>query len=227
MGTTQGHLWTEATCTAPKTCQRCGEKQGAALEHRWIDATYEAPKTCSTCGVTEGNVLVKTWVYINELDYIAHDGKVWTMSREQPNFNADQDITDAKAHANESKPGHVTGPVFDHLGKAYIYGLSVDGVNYKTYDVTYYLGGEYDTFSGYISMTPDVQYDEATKTGKYFEVYGDGSLLYVSPTMTMYCRSALTFSVDVSGVTLLTIRYPKTTGPSRMATIFDGKLSVD
>ena len=29
-----------------------------ALGHVWTDATFEAPKTCSTCGATEGNALV-------------------------------------------------------------------------------------------------------------------------------------------------------------------------
>ena len=27
------HSWTEATCTAPKTCDSCGETEGDVLEH--------------------------------------------------------------------------------------------------------------------------------------------------------------------------------------------------
>ena len=93
--------------------------------------------------------------------------------------------------------------------------------------MTYYLGGEYDTFSCYISMTPDVRNNEHADQGKYFVVYGDGKELKKSDVMKKECQSALFFAVDVSGVEYLTIQYPKTSGPSRMATIFDGKLSVD
>ena len=226
-GSALGHQWKEATCSAPRTCQRCGVTVGSALGHQWKEATYEAPRTCAVCGVTEGGVLARKWVYINELNYFAHNGKVWTMSKEAPSFDADPDFSDIKAHQNESKPGHITGPVYDHLGNYYTYGLSVDGVDYEAYDVTYYVGGEYDTFSGYISMTPDVRNDEHADQGKYFEVYGDGKRLYVSPIMTKYRNSALSFTVNISGVKQLTIRYPMTSGPSRMATIFDGKLSAD
>lgn len=46
--------WTPATCTAPKTCNACGETEGEALGHDWAEATCTSPKTCSRCGVTEG-----------------------------------------------------------------------------------------------------------------------------------------------------------------------------
>lgn len=32
------HEWVEATCTEPKTCSVCGEKEGEALGHTWVDA---------------------------------------------------------------------------------------------------------------------------------------------------------------------------------------------
>lgn len=51
------HEWTEATCTEPKTCVKCGETEGEALGHLWVDATYKEPKTCSRCGMTEGDPL--------------------------------------------------------------------------------------------------------------------------------------------------------------------------
>lgn len=46
--------WNPATCTAPKTCNMCGETEGEALGHDWTEATCTSPKTCSRCGVTEG-----------------------------------------------------------------------------------------------------------------------------------------------------------------------------
>lgn len=61
-GTPLEHSWTEATCTSPKTCSRCGETEGTTLEHDWEDATCTAPKTCKVCGETEGDAIPHEWV---------------------------------------------------------------------------------------------------------------------------------------------------------------------
>ena len=52
------HEWNEATCLEPRTCSKCGAKEGSALGHDWKAATTEAPKTCSRCGLTEGEALI-------------------------------------------------------------------------------------------------------------------------------------------------------------------------
>ena len=57
LGEEHVHEWVEATCTAPKTCSRCGATEGEALGHDWKEATTEAPKTCTRCGATEGEKL--------------------------------------------------------------------------------------------------------------------------------------------------------------------------
>ena len=54
------HVWTDATCESPKTCE-CGETEGEALGHTWTEATCESPKTCSVCSKTEGNPLKHEW----------------------------------------------------------------------------------------------------------------------------------------------------------------------
>ena len=56
------HEWVEATCTLPKTCQKCEEVEGEALGHTWVDADCVTPKTCSVCAATEGEALGHTWV---------------------------------------------------------------------------------------------------------------------------------------------------------------------
>ena len=56
------HEWKDATCTAPKTCDLCGETEGEMLAHTWVDATCETPKTCSVCNATEGDALGHKWV---------------------------------------------------------------------------------------------------------------------------------------------------------------------
>ena len=58
---TVSHTWTNATCTAPKTCNVCGETEGEALDHDWTDATCTASKTCAVCGETEGEALDHDW----------------------------------------------------------------------------------------------------------------------------------------------------------------------
>jgi hypothetical protein len=59
--TTCNHIWTDATCTAPKTCQTCGDTEGDAASHTWSDATCSAPKTCNICGATEGSTAEHSW----------------------------------------------------------------------------------------------------------------------------------------------------------------------
>ena len=56
------HIWKEATCTEPATCEKCGETDGEPLGHQWIEATCAEPKTCSACGETEGEALGHCWV---------------------------------------------------------------------------------------------------------------------------------------------------------------------
>lgn len=55
------HEWTEATCTTPKTCTRCGKTEGEPLGHTWKAATCTKPKTCSVCGKTKGKKLGHTY----------------------------------------------------------------------------------------------------------------------------------------------------------------------
>ena len=56
-----GHTWTDATCTTPKTCSVCGTTEGEVKAHTWADATCTAPKTCTTCGATDGEAKGHTW----------------------------------------------------------------------------------------------------------------------------------------------------------------------
>ena len=51
------HVWLDATCTAPQTCEECGETKGVAMGHQWRDATNSAPRSCVLCGATEGEPL--------------------------------------------------------------------------------------------------------------------------------------------------------------------------
>ena len=48
------HVYLDATCTAPKSCQHCGVTDGEPNGHTWADADCDTPKTCQVCGVIEG-----------------------------------------------------------------------------------------------------------------------------------------------------------------------------
>ncbi|MBQ7768945.1 MAG: hypothetical protein IJ403_08705, partial [Oscillospiraceae bacterium] len=48
-----GHTWADATCTAPKTCTRCGLTEGEALGHNVVILPAIAA-TCLETGLTEG-----------------------------------------------------------------------------------------------------------------------------------------------------------------------------
>lgn len=47
------HKWTEATCTEPKTCERCGETEGTALGHTFSEYTVAKEPTCTENGSKE------------------------------------------------------------------------------------------------------------------------------------------------------------------------------
>ncbi len=49
------HSWTDATCTAPRTCADCGATEGEALGHVEEDVPGKAP-TCTEAGYTDGKV---------------------------------------------------------------------------------------------------------------------------------------------------------------------------
>lgn len=55
------HIYTDATCEAPRTCTLCGKTEGTATEHSFLAATCEEPKTCEHCQKTEGSPLEHTW----------------------------------------------------------------------------------------------------------------------------------------------------------------------
>lgn len=70
------HEWTDATCTAPKTCAKCGETEGEALGHDATgEADYWSAPVCSRCGEEIGERLEPEfeklgmdWVAVTDID---------------------------------------------------------------------------------------------------------------------------------------------------------------
>ena len=111
----------------------------------------------------------------------------------------------------------------DNYGNSYRYGLFVSNWG-ETY-VTYHLNGSFSTLTGIYAISEE----RKTDSGKmYFEIFGDGVLLYTSDTMKAG-DAPRPFSVDVSGVMNLTIDYPyeESIGPCSMAMICDGMLTKE
>lgn len=82
------HIWSDATCTSPKTCSTCGETEGMALDHQWMAATTVAPKTCSLCGATEGSPILD--IVVGDTITMGHYGNediVWTVLEFDPATN--------------------------------------------------------------------------------------------------------------------------------------------
>ena len=55
------HHISDATCTEPKTCSRCGQTWGISIGHNWQTATCTEPKTCTVSGTTEGSANGHDW----------------------------------------------------------------------------------------------------------------------------------------------------------------------
>ena len=69
------HEWADATCTAPKTCAKCGETEGEPLGHDAGEASYWSAAVCSRCGEEVGGKLEPEfeklgfdWVAVTDMD---------------------------------------------------------------------------------------------------------------------------------------------------------------
>ena len=54
-GEPKGHDFLPATCTEPEICARCGERRGEPLGHLFSTATHQNAATCVRCGFVEGD----------------------------------------------------------------------------------------------------------------------------------------------------------------------------
>lgn len=56
-----GHAWRATDCTSPRVCERCDERDHSTGGHSWQAATYRDPQRCRNCGVTQGESLSAFW----------------------------------------------------------------------------------------------------------------------------------------------------------------------
>ena len=216
----EDHSWMPATCEMPEICKDCGQTRGEALGHDWAEATESAPETCRICGATQGEPVPAEPMYLVDMPFCDKYGKLWTWSGYAVEEYTHTDPDDGGAYTDMNTRGHTVGEVYDHQGNRYTNGLCVDfgGQYADVYYVSYDLGGRYTTFSGVISLIEGMAGVSFTK---YVEILCDGQVVFTSATMTA-SSAPQPFSLDVTGVQELTIRYPATDGQNRIATVFDG-----
>lgn len=49
------HVYSDATCTSPEECVKCGKTFGLPKGHSYLEATCTEPAVCSVCGATDGS----------------------------------------------------------------------------------------------------------------------------------------------------------------------------
>ena len=72
----KGHVWKEATCTEPKTCDVCGATEGSAAGHKEVtDPAVEA--TCTETGLTEGKHCSVCNAVLQKQKVVEKKGHTW------------------------------------------------------------------------------------------------------------------------------------------------------
>jgi len=117
-------------------------------------------------------------------------------------------------------PVYVDRNVKDNTSTSHRHSLWVGYFFNNEYWVEYFTNGNYKAFTGICGCSYDNRSD---KESTYFEVYGDGKLLYTSPEVTSG-TIPFEFDIDISGVKILRIWYPPTSGRPSIAAIYDGML---
>lgn len=167
------------------------------------------------------NVTYRGSAFLNELPCCSLTGKLWTRSNTPTPYNHHTPADAPGCWSDLSTPGHSAGPVRDNMRNQYTYGMHVDGDEARPYSVSFQLNGQYSVFSGVCGYPETVISTQwAPKYTKYFQVYGDGALLYTSPMMNVSTGPAA-FEIPIRNVRVLTITYPGTEGPNEAATLFD------
>lgn len=69
------HEWKEATCTSPKTCEKCGATDGVALSHKWGEASCDEYPVCTVCGTKSGTAVEHQWDKKYDSGDVKYDAK--------------------------------------------------------------------------------------------------------------------------------------------------------
>ena len=111
--------FTDATCTAPKTCTVCGATEGSALGHSYVDGT------CTGCGAAEPSG-DQTEFKVTIADFAAANG--WENSQPYTEFNLNGDISVTATGTPVGNYGQNTGKYYTNGENWRIYQNEVPAV---------------------------------------------------------------------------------------------------
>ena len=106
------HVFSDATCTQPKTCE-CGETQGVSLEHEWKAATCTKASVCTLCGKTDGKPKEHTY----------NNGKCTACGVKDPNYTSSEEMVwiptkGGKKYHKYSSCSNMDGPLHVTISEA-------------------------------------------------------------------------------------------------------------
>lgn len=193
------HVWTDATCTLPRTCNACGETEGEPLGHSWIAATYQKAETCERCQNTQGRSLPYTLTKRNVLE-----------DSNRPNsVNMDVEV----------------GAFQDVFGDVYSGAVKFWVAKYPGWDnweyIVYDLNAEYEL----LEFTVVAGRDNCASGETYILIYADDQLIYESIWIGNQ-TPPIKESIDVTNVNSLKIKCVTET-PDSCYCLFEGFLYED
>lgn len=164
--TTCSHAWKDATCTAPKTCAKCGATEGSAAGHTYAEGA------CTVCKTPDPNVYFtdNTWTAQIVRPGDAETGEVLSM------YSLMATAFQGYAHKDYYANANYEGEPFDQItynGKTYYdfwFSSNMDGIEWEDKGDTVTVTFPYQdpvrelvlTRSGEAEFTVTASNDEAT-----------------------------------------------------------------
>ena len=106
------HSWKDATCTAPKTCTKCGATEGSTAKHNYSDGA------CTVCGAEDPNVPFTGNVWVTKIVRTGSSEEGEVLSFYSLNPTDFQGYSHKEYYSNENYSFMYYGSI-THNGKTY------------------------------------------------------------------------------------------------------------
>jgi len=137
------HVWIDATCTAPKTCEICGRTRGSTIEHSYTAANCTYPAICRYCLTPQGEPLGHDWLPAT-CESLSHCSRcIATQGERAPhNFGASTDgVTKACTECGEEVTIKYVALTFDDGPSGENTKNLLDGLAARNAKATFFLCG--------------------------------------------------------------------------------------
>ena len=173
------HVWSDATCTAPRTCKDCGATEGSELGHQWVEANCTSPAICAVCKKTQGNAYGHQWI---AADYLSPQtcsvcGKTEGRSL---GYNIGHCSVTSNSNEKNSNSDVALGTWIDKFGQTHSSALRFWIADFGTWSDTEWI--EYDIDGQFQQLDIKAMDEIGSTAGTTFRVmvYADGELIYTS-----------------------------------------------